>query len=288
MRHILVPTDFSDCATWAAQTAIEIAKLSGGEVHFLHYMSIPINWIQMEQDQEKLYPDITEDVNHANSELMRLISMAEKHGVSAHHFLGYNESSANIVRHITEQSIDLVVMGSHGASGLREMFIGSNAQRIVRLSPVPVMIIKKPMKSIHIPDILFVSDFEPEAISAFERLVGFAEMVHAKIHLININTPTYFSDTWEIKSKMEPFLLMAGDLLKNTEILDAYVFEDGLQKHCMGFEQAIVAMATHGRRGISRIFYGSVTEKIVNHIPFPVLSFRIKETNQEAYLQSIN
>ncbi|MDH5609046.1 MAG: universal stress protein, partial [Cyclobacteriaceae bacterium] len=78
MRHILVPTDFSDCATWAAQTAIEIAKLSGGEVHFLHYMSIPINWIQMEQDQEKLYPDVTEDVKHANSELMRLLSMAEK------------------------------------------------------------------------------------------------------------------------------------------------------------------------------------------------------------------
>jgi nucleotide-binding universal stress UspA family protein len=286
MKRILVPTDFSDCAKRAARTAIEIAKLSGGEIHFLHFMAIPIDWSSLERGEERLYPDISREVEDTKAQLQELVEMAKNESVTADFSIGFNEGTTNIIDHITDQNSYLIVMGSHGASGIRELFIGSNAQKVVRLSPVPVLIVKDTMTDIHIPDIIFVSDFETEVIKSFESLLSFAELIGSKIHLVYINTPSYFNDTWEVKEKMEPFIFMGGELIGKIDILNTYVFEEGLERYSQDFDKAIVAMATHGRRGVSRVFYGSVTEKVVNHIPFPVLSLKIEEEVGELYVES--
>ncbi|MFY0688358.1 MAG: universal stress protein [Cyclobacteriaceae bacterium] len=286
MKRILVPTDFSACANKAAKTAMNIAKMSGGEIHFLHFMPIPINWIQMEKGQETMYPDITKDVNEAKVELGKLVAEAERFGVHATQYLGYNESSTNIIDHIEENHISMVVMGSHGASGFRELFMGSNAQKIVRLSPVPVLIIKKDMNQVNKANIIFVSDFETEAIQPFEGLMSLAEVLSAKVHLVYINTPSYFTDTWEIQRRMEPFRVMCGNRLGQIKTVNTYVFEDGLEKFCGSFENGIVTMATHGRQGVSRMFYGSMAEKVVNHVSIPVLSLKIPQEHGEVYLEA--
>ena len=68
-----------------------------------------------------------------------------------------------MIDYIDEQNIDMVCIGSHGASGIREMFLGSNAQKIVRLSPVPTLVLKEELKEIDSPQMVFLSDFEPES-----------------------------------------------------------------------------------------------------------------------------
>jgi nucleotide-binding universal stress UspA family protein len=286
MKRILVPTDFSDCASKAAKTAIEIAKKSGAEIHFLHFMSIPVNWLRMEKDQDDVYPDINNEIKQANHQLEELVKIAGLEDVPARYFLGYNECSSNIIDHIKAEQIDLVVMGSHGASGVRELFIGSNAQKIVRLSPVPVLIIKKDNGFEEIKDIIFVSDFEIETIKPYEGLINYAEIFGARLHLLYINTPSYFNDTWEVEEKMEPFKSMGGDLIESCNIINSYIFEDGLNRYCEKFDNALIAMATHGRKGVSRIFYGSVTEKVVNHSFHPVLSLKIPQEIREVYLET--
>ena len=285
MKRILVPTDFSDCATKAAKTAIEIARKSGAEIHFLHFMAIPINWVQMEKDQDVMYPDITNEVKQVNYQLEELVKLANLEKVNAKYFLGYNESSYNIIEHARKNFIDLVVMGSHGASGVKELFIGSNAQKVVRLAPVPVLIVKKGMNMKAIKDIVFVSDFEIETIKPYEGLLNFAETFGAKIHLLYINTPSYFNDSWEVEEKMEPFRYMGGENLGKCDIINSYIFEDGLNKYCEKYDDAMIAMATHGRQGVSRIFYGSVTEKVVNHSIHPVLSLKIPQEVREVDME---
>lgn len=286
MKRILVPTDFSDCAKKAAQTAIEIAKKSGAEIHFLHFMAIPINWLQMDKDQDIMYPDVTNEVNQVKHQLEELVKLANIEKLDAKYFLGYNESSINIIEHIREHHIDLVIMGSHGASGVKELFLGSNAQKIVRLSPKPVLIVKHDFDLKLIKDIVFVSDFEIETIKPFEGLLNYVELFDAKVHLLYVNTPSYFNDTWEIQEKMEPFKYMASDNLGSADIINTYVFEEGLQKYCEDFDHTIVAMATHGRKGVSRVFYGSLTEKVVNHSYHPVLSLKIPQEVGEIHLQA--
>lgn len=287
MKRILVPTDFSQCASYAANTAIELAKKSKSEVHFLHFMSIPIHWLQLESGQDKVFPEITAEVNEIKNKLQALVNTANDQGVKSEYFLSFNESSVNIIKHIQEQLIDLVIMGSHGASGVRELFIGSNAQRIVRLSPVPVLILKQELKSLEQLELTFVSDFDAESIKPFEQLLSFAELIKAKVNLVYFNTPAYFVDSWEIERRMESFTFMAGMHLNKSKIIDCYVFEDGLVRYTDEQHNPIMAMATHGRHGISRVFYGSVTEKAVNHLMVPVLSLKINQGVREVYLDTM-
>ena len=289
MKRILVPTDFSLCAKYASNTAINLAKKSNSEVHFLHFMSIPIHFLQLESGQDKIFPEINAEVEDIKKDLQGLVDEAKNQGVKAEYFLSFNESSSNIIKHIQEQLIDLVVMGSHGASGVRELFIGSNAQRIVRLSPVPVpvLILKQELTTTDDLEVSFVSDFGSETIPPFEQLLSFALLIEAKVNLIYLNTPAYFIDSWEIERRMESFKFMAGDQLANVKILDTYVFEDGLIQYTEEQSNPIMAMATHGRHGISRVFYGSVTEKAVNHLKVPVLSLKINHHATEEYLEAM-
>jgi nucleotide-binding universal stress UspA family protein len=283
MKHILVPTDFSSCAGAAADAAITISQKSHSDILFLHYMSIPTSWLQLDSGHDKIYPDITQEVNEATENLKALVARAKDKGVESDFFLAFNESTSNISRYIQEQVIDMVIMGSHGASGVRELFIGSNAQRIVRQSPVPVLIIKNEMSHIENVGLTFVSDFEAESIKPFEQLLNVAEVLEAKVNLVYFNTPAYFVDTWEIEQRMESFEFMAGKQLGSIDIINTYVFEDGLVRYTEEQENPIIAMATHGRHGVSRVFYGSVTEKAVNHLSVPVLSMKISSTVHEAY-----
>ncbi|MDA0195758.1 MAG: universal stress protein [Bacteroidetes bacterium] len=276
MKRILVPTDFSSCAKNAADVAIKITEMVGGEIHFIHYMSIPIDWVKMELVRKKFYPDVSKEVIGARSELNQLVKMAENKGVEAKYYIAYNESTSNVITQIKEKDITLVVIGSHGASGMRELFIGSNAQKIVRLSPVPTLVVKNKVESIKKPNLIFVSDFEKESMAPFRKTLEFARLLDANIKLVYINTPMYFSDTWEIKEKMYSFSLVGGNLVSSEQIVDAHIFEEGLKKYCQSNENNIVVMATHGRTGISRVFYGSLTEKVINHMDHPVLSFKIQ------------
>ncbi len=287
MKKILVPTDFSPCATYAADVAIQLAKVAEGQILFLHYMSIPIDWVQMEHGESKMYPDITKEVSEVRLELNELVKKADNEKVEARFRIGYNESTTNLIGHIEENDISLVVIGSHGSTGIRELFIGSNAQKIVRLSPVPTLVVKEKMSSVQKPNLIFVSDFEMESMTPFRQTLEFAVTLDAKVKLVYINTPIYFADTWEIKAKMAPFLEIGGSRILKEQIVDAHIFEEGLRKCCESRENSIISMATHGRTGITRIFYGSLTEKVINHIRHPVLSFKIAKAKENPSLQEV-
>lgn len=285
MKRILVPTDFSTCANYAANAAIALAQKSQSKIYFIHYMTIPVSWLQLDSGHDKVYPDITQEVNEVTEDLKSLVNSCEAKGVQADYFIAFNESASNITRYIREQVIDLVIMGSHGSSGVRELFIGSNAQKIVRQSHVPVLILKNEQKSFENIEFSFISDFEAESIKPFQELLNVAEVLNAKVNLIYFNTPAYFVDNWEINHRMESFEFMAGPLLGKIEIINTYVFEDGLVRYTEEQANPIVAMATHGRHGVSRVFYGSVTEKAVNHLSVPVLSMKINESVRESRME---
>ena len=272
MKHILVPTDFSECADRAAQVAASLAKISGAKLHFYHNMIIPINWIMLEQHQEQMYPDVTKSVNENKSQLQEYVNKAQKDDIEAEYFLDFESSSDAISRYAESHHIDLIVMGSHGASGVKELFIGSNAQRMVRNATVPVFIVKDKTPNLEVPKVLFASDFEPEMMTPFIKVVEFAEMLDAKIHLIYINTPADFKRSWVIHEKMESFRALASSRLEKSEIVDCMYFEEGIEKYCEIHHTDLITIATHHRKGLSRAILGSLTERIVNHVDLPVMS----------------
>src|SRR6185369_5620641 len=83
--------------------------------------------------------------------------------------LDHGEVNHTITRHIKKNKIDLIVMGTHGASGIREFFIGSNAEKIVRYASVPVITVKQQIKN-KVKNIAFATDLSPIPSKVSERL----------------------------------------------------------------------------------------------------------------------
>lgn len=275
MKKILVPTDFSDCAENATDAAIQIAKRYGAELHFYHFLSAPIDWVHLDYSQNIMYPDVTNEVNRVKEKLNNLVKKAELQGLSALEYMDFDTSTEAVTKYARRNNISMIVMGSHGAKGVKEFFMGSNAQMVVRNAEVPVLIVKDKLKNVQIPNILFVSDFEDEMMLPFTHVVSFAELLGAKIHLLYINTPSDFQRSWVVKEKMEGFIALASSNLEEAEIIDSYSFEEGIEKYCELNITGLLAIATHHRKGLSRAFLGSLTEKVVNHVRIPVVSFPI-------------
>ncbi len=83
-------------------------------------------------------------------------------------------------------------MGSHGSSGFEEMFIGSNAEKVVRFSKVPVLVIKNETPEFKADKFVFASDFGAENKNSFNKLVEFAKIFNSHMNLVMINTPNSF------------------------------------------------------------------------------------------------
>lgn len=275
MKKILVLTDFSECAGMAVRASMDIALRNEAQIHFLHCKSVPYNWVHLPDIENKLYQDVTDQVNTIKSKLKELVHKAEERGIQANQSVCFNEDNYAVVEYIKDHDMDIVMMGSNGAKGMKEAFLGSNAQKVVRYSDVPVFVVKSEFKYMNDPHFVFVSDFDLECIDAYDQVLEVTKMMNAKVDLIFINTPTYFEESWEIKHRMEKFILKSEALLENHEIIDADNFERGIKSYCHDKTNTIIAMATHGRTGIARLLTGSKTEDVINHIDNTVLSLHI-------------
>lgn len=272
MKTILVPTDFSDCAQRAVDMAIKLSKHGGYSIHFLHLMSTPLNWLQLSDEQQKMYADVHDRIKKANDQLDELVHKSEGEGVSAKKFIDYNESDEMILDHIDHHGIDMVIMGSHGARGFKEFFLGTNAQRIVRQSKVPVLIVKPTDYYSTFKSIAFVSDFDDEMVKHFNSTLSLARLMGVKVRLVFINVPLNFTDTPTVESRMRLYEDLDPSMIEAKDIYNFGDFDAAIKYYCAEHEVSLLSMLTHGRKGLDRFFAGSLTESIINHVNLPVLS----------------
>lgn len=271
MKKILVPTDFSACANSAAAAALKIAEATQSEVHFLHLTDIPVDW-QTLTDNKKMYPDVNKKINQYRSLLDELVRDAERRGIKASKYLVFNRDFQAILEHLDQYKIDFVVMGSRGASGLKEWVVGSNTQKIVRLSPVPVLVIKEGTVDLKIDHLVFVSDFNDEVMDQFKFYLTFVKTLKARMSLLFINTPENFTDTLTTKILMGNYAMHAPGTIENTYIFNHYSFMRGLEAFCQEHKVDALGMITHGKPSGMHLFNNSLTEKVVNHVQLPVLT----------------
>lgn len=273
MKRILVPTDFSKQAENALKIAAQIAKKNDSEIYLLHSLEMP------------LHLNSTAD-SGGMPESLYFIKLAEKHFVEVldkpylkdiviHEAIGHNEIYNDINETISSKDIDIVLMGSHGSSGFKEMFIGSNTEKVVRTSPIPVLVIKNEHEHFEINDFVFASDFSEESTSSIQRANKFALEAGATMHLLHINTPSGFkttSDANEIMAKIVDPLNLENYTLN---IYNDTSVEKGILNFAKDKDAQLIGMSTHGRKGLAHFFNGSISEDLVNHANMPVITFKI-------------
>jgi len=278
MKKILVPTDFSECATNASEYAIKLAKLGNVEVIFLHIMAIPIDWIHLNHNQEKLYPDITKKVHKTQSKLNEWTEKAEKQGVVAHSYLHYNENHQDIIKSAQDNDCDLIVMGYQGIDSFSDLFVGSNTLRVVRISEIPVLVINKPIQKVK--NVAFISTFESEYYVLRGYIADFIELTNYKLHLVYINTPLSFLDSGTVQNRIAKFKKNL-ELTAKSSIHNDYAFETGINNFCERNNIDLVITATHHKTGINRFVSGSLTENMIHQLYVPVLGIPLLENQIE-------
>ncbi len=289
MNKILVPTDFSDCANNAKNAALEIAKRNGAEIHFLHSVNTPVDWREFEAytrrgtipfsggSMKDLYPEFKTAVGAIEEKMGALEKEAKDLGLEAKRHLEYNYSYLDIIRYAEDLGADLMVMGSHGASGLNEMFIGSITQKVVRSAEMPVLVVKGDSDLSTAKNFVFCSDFEEEQVQgAMDDLIKFVKIFNAKAHLLYVNTPNHFDDTEFTLNKMNDFIAKYDDVQFEKHVWNEYTVEDGIISFARNNEVDLVATATHGFKGLRRMIHVNVTENLINHSEKPVLCLNIR------------
>ncbi len=274
MKRILVPTDFSPQAENALKVAAQLASKHGSEIYLLHSLEMPLS-IGGSSDNSNL-PESLFFIKLAEKNFSEILEKPYLSDINIYEAIGHNEIYNDIGATIEKSKIDLVIMGSHGASGFKEMFIGSNTEKVVRTSKIPVLVIKNEHPVFEINDFVFATDFAEEGRWSFNEALKFAKNTGANMHLLFVNTPGDFKTTSQAKEIMNNFLKDMGAENYTLNIYNENSVEKGILQFAKEIDAQLIGMSTHGRKGISHFFNGSISEDLVNHANMPVITFKIQ------------
>lgn len=274
MKKILVPTDFSKEAENALKVAAQLAKRHDCEIYLLHMLEIPFQEVDQLNSQSPL-PEAMFFMKMAHKRFEEIMSKDYLKGITVHETVKADSNFNNVVKTCHEHGVDMIVMGSHGASGLKEMFIGSNAEKVVRTSDIPVLVIKNEHANFKVSNFVFASDFKNDNKQTYRQAVDFAKTFDAQILLLMVNTPNNFSSTADAQKRIHDFI--KGETFDNYTI-NIYN-DDSVEKGILNFSRSsdadLIGISTHGRQGIAHFFNGSISEDLVNHAKRPVITFKI-------------
>ncbi|NJB71329.1 nucleotide-binding universal stress UspA family protein [Saonia flava] len=273
MKSIIVPVDFSEQSEYALKIAASLAKEHKAEILVLHMLELSTAMISsaegVQVDQAVFFMKLAEKQFETFLDKPYLKDVEVTPIIK--HYKVFNEVNEIAEKH----NADMIIMGSHGTDGLKEIFIGSNTEKMVRHSNIPVLVIKEDMPNFKIKNIVFASNFDQENLMAYEKASAFANALSAKLELVYINVPgDNFLSTADAYKKITKFLDWAG-LGQAVEIYNDYTVEKGILNYSDMVNADLIAIPTHGRKGLSHFFMGSIGEDIANHSKIPVVTFKI-------------
>ncbi len=276
MKNILIPTNFSENCTKAAQLGIKMSKLYNSEIHFLHLLSTPVNWVKLDKQKEIQYPETVKQIGIAKAELNELEKMTEHEGLECRTFLQFDSGQKDILEHSGHFHHDFIITGSSGTKGRVREITGSNVEELVRRADVPVIVVKDEEVSFPFKDIAFISDFSDDVSEAFKHVISIAEKCDANIHLLRINTLTDFNSIKEGLNPIKEFLKKFPNLEKySMNVYNEPTVETGINNFLKYKDADLIAMCTHGRTGFLSLFSKSIAEGVTNHSELPVMTIKM-------------
>ena len=273
MNSIIVPLDFSEQSKLALKAAATIASKTNAELLVLHMLELTpaimtesgyipeVQMVHLMKVTERRFEEFLDEPYLKDLKITPIIK----------HYKVFTEVEDVAKKH----DANLIVMGSHGTDGIQEIFFGSNTERVVRSSEIPVLVIKGDVENFKANRFVFASDFKEENAEAVKKAVDFAKLLGSELRLFYVNTPgDAFLSTDDIYSRISKFL-NATNLRCEVDIYNDYTVEKGVLNYAEKNMADLIGIPTHGRRGLSHFFMGSIGEDIANHSKIPVVTFKI-------------
>ncbi|MCF6181944.1 universal stress protein [Lutibacter sp.] len=276
MKSILVPVDFSEQAKYAAKVATDIAKISNAKIYLLHMLELPTGVIDPSSyGSSSNAPTALLFLKRAHEKFEEFKKLSFFKGLEVEDSVQFHKAFDGIIEESENKKVDLIVMGSKGTSGLEEMLIGSNTEKVVRNSKIPVLVIKNEIDHFKIENVVFASNFEKKNKASFQKILDFVSLFNARIHLLKINTISNFETTKESSDAIRNFInnYDLGDYTLN--IYNDTSVEAGIINFSSVIDADVILINTSGRKGLSYLFTGSIGKDISNHAELPVITFKV-------------
>lgn len=269
ITRILVPTDFSEVANNALQYAIGLAKKTDAVVHLIHIKNFPVMDPSFPVDAMSTMIEEMDKISEKGMKDTKT-KFLDSTGVK---YVLYDTSgfvNDEIESYCKTNSIDLIVMGTTGASGLQELLIGSNAATTVGRSEIPVMVIPPSAHLSEIKHILYASDYSEPEFPALSRLIYFAELYDADISVIHVKTDydRYFDSAHNFFVKNKAHIKRENIKLIQTDKTD---ISEGINHHIDNHPTDMLVLAKHNRSFFDRLFHRSLSKQMAYHTKIPLL-----------------
>ena len=273
MKKILFPTDFSNVANNAFAHALGFAKLVHGELILLHTYELPIIDNQFAPQNYKEVFDSLELANfdRFKDEIPKLRQIAIDNNcehVKFSHILMDGDLMFNVKELIKTDAIDYLVMGTSGATGWKEMFLGTNTGEAIANLSIPILSVPERATYSKIETIGFTTRFREKDKEALRSVIEIAKSTHALVKCLYVqtkesdNTKAIYEE-WEALFKEEPvqFFIIPSDKVNQT--IEDFIAHQNID---------VLAMLTYKRTFFQWMFTTSFTEKMSYHCPIPVLA----------------
>lgn len=273
MKNILVPCDFSQQARAAYKTALNFASVSKGKITLLHVLTLPYQYTAAAGCELMAYEPVflTRVEEEAKETLMKMKSEAV--GIQVNTEVTFGDLVKTVTGVADRDQADVIIMGTSGTSGISELFIGSNTEKVVRHARVPVLAVKTEMKPTDIKNILLPSSLSLNQADFMHQVNALQQFLGATLHVLLINTPTHFRRDNEAIESLAEFAKHYRLTNYKTHFRNYINEEEGINCFANTEHMDMIAMATHARKGLAHLFNGSIAEGVVNHLNIPVWTY---------------
>jgi nucleotide-binding universal stress UspA family protein len=280
-KRVLLPLDGSMLAESALEPALHLAQQAMGTVYLMRVPVYLDNDAQISPEYQRAWKGEEDFPNQedVSAYLRKTQEKLQRSGVLVKTIIGEGEPADAVLNTADTKKIDLIVMASHARSGVSRWLLGSVSGQIIRKAHIPVMLIRRPIKINHI---LITLDGSDLAGLIVEPALALAADFGCRVTFLQVLETNGSADEDEEITNGASYLNLVqtrhvpSNLDVNIVVKKGSATEEILSYAAQN-EVDLIAMSTHGRSGLWRLFSGSVTEKVMCDSGLAMLIIRPQE-----------
>lgn len=266
MRNIVVPVDFSEDSAKALQKAVSMARKVDGVVCAIH-----VNKVRSFLFGKNKMAESPEEVENS---FKGLLSHVPHDGVEVNYVVRTGQVTREVVKYAEEVNAYIILMGTHGATGFHEHWMGSNAYRTVTHAHCPVLTVRGEDNHTDIKRIVLPVDTSSSTRHKVPFTLELAQMFDAEVHVLGVS----IDSTEVMKSKILNYMVQIARMLKEynikveTEFLEGSNIATIVMDYAKKVDADLISIMTEMETTVATTFLGPFAQQIVHHSTTPVLT----------------
>lgn len=284
MKKILVPFDYSLPSRAALDLAVNMAGRSSSGVNLLYVIpdvfavqnrSRNVKQTDLSSTNVRKFLDGIRRESLIN--LKEIIKQYKNSGVKIFPIVELSTSIyQGILRYISKNETSFTIMGTHGASNIKKRFIGTNTERVFRMTKKPVLIVRDKITDFDFSKIVFASNLERSYRKVFSQAWKFIKLYDAKVEILRVNT---IKDTMRGSYAIGAMKSLTRNYKADFDfvLVDADTPEEGISRYCDKSKAGLLIIGVHRKKGFKRLFTDRVSESITRTSNLPILTIDISD-----------